>query len=92
MLDVSTTTTNGTRWRVMHIEHDIDNEADQGYIEQWRRMFSTFGDMPTKTREAVSVLRMHKDGEQVTGYGQRVSESTYWIDSTPEVMEEYDEV
>jgi len=27
----------------------------------------------------------------VSGYGQRVSERAYWLDSTPEVMEEYDD-
>ena len=85
MLDVSHLD-NG--WRVMYIA--IDREAEGTYIEQWRNMFPTFSSMPRKTKEAVAVLAMCANGEQVSSYGTRVSESTYWIDSTPERLEEYD--
>lgn len=94
MLDVSE---QDDRWRVFYIKattaqvtHEASLENPDTYIEQWRRQFRCFNDVPQKTREAVSYLAMCANGEKIKGIGQRVSEKTYWLDSTPDVLKEYD--
>ena len=84
MLDVGT---ENRGWRVVYIA--TDGKAPPEYVEHWRRRFRSFKAIPEKTALAVAVLRMHGAGVIVEGYGQKVSDDTYWVDSTPERVAEY---
>lgn len=84
MLDVSDC---GDHWRVFFIAPTVPEGRD--YEERWRRKFSDFGLLPEKTQLAVAVLKMCVNGEKLEGYGQRVSENTFWLDSTDELLKEY---
>jgi len=52
MLDVSQ---QDFHWRVIKIGQD-PARPPHNYIEQWRRQYSEFKDIPTKTQEAVAAL------------------------------------
>ena len=86
MLDVSD---KQDHWRVIHIAEGPVANAQPTYVEQWRKRYSTFGDIPKKTQTAVAVLAMGADTERIAGYGQKVSDTNYWVDDTPEILEEY---
>jgi hypothetical protein len=47
--------------------------------------------MPTRTKEAVAVLSMAKDAEQVPGVGTRVSANTFWLTDNDALLDEYKE-
>jgi len=93
MLDVH----NGKdHWRVIKIgegESDSDPLIYQTYhyVEQWRRKFAAFKDMPKLTQEAVAVLSMCEDKGSIQGIGQKVSSDTFWIDDKLELLAEYEE-
>lgn len=84
MLDVSDC---DSHWRVVSIE-----PAKTGnFVEQWRKRFGSFQELPEKTRFAVASLRMCEDQGRIQGVGQKVSEKTFWVDAAPEILEEYDD-
>lgn len=84
-------------WRVIKIGEGVEDDAETliyktyHYVEQWRRRFNTFKDMPPKTQEVVSVLSMCETGGSIKGTGQKVSHDTFWVDDKPEILEEYEE-
>ena len=96
----------GDYWRAMFIE-GRDAQKTVGRVVQsragpiydsevinneiWRRKYATFEGLPPKTQFAVSALMMCANTERIHGVGQKVSNTTFWIDSTPEVLAEYDE-
>jgi hypothetical protein len=77
-----------THWRVTHIDQGKDGG---NYLEQWRRQFATFGDMPKLTQTAVAVLTMQDDLGSVPGLGRRVSKEVYWLEDTKELLQEYED-
>ena len=94
MLDVSEQT--DLKWRVLRIgANDMITPPGMGvaipYIEQWRRIFPTFHQMPVKTKEAVACLRMCEPRGTILGIGQKVSEQTFWLDDNPDLLGEYDD-
>ena len=84
-------------WRVIKIGEGEHDTAPEGiyqtyhYVEQWRRRFATFKDIPAKTQEVVSVLSMCETGGSIKGTGQKVSPDTFWVDDKPEILAEYEE-
>ena len=87
MLDVSDMT---SHWRVLKIG-DAPLGETMNNVEQWRRKYRGFRDLPRKTQEAVAVLRMCDLGEHLTGVGCKVSDNTFWIDDQPELLAEYED-
>ena len=85
MLDVSDRT---DHWRVLKAGEDSAKLGN--YVEQWRRKFAKFSDLPRKTQEAVSELRMCSIQERID-VGVRVGESTFWLNDRPELLAEYEE-
>ena len=85
-----------SHWRVIKIGPDqaILN-ASQGkylsYIEQWRKLYPTFKDMPTKTQEAIAALSMCPEKGRIAGLGMRVSATTFWIDDDDALLKEYED-
>jgi len=61
------------------------------YVEQWRRRFAAFKELPKLTQEAVSLLSMCEHHGAIAGIGQKVSPDTFWVDDTPELLAEYEE-
>jgi hypothetical protein len=58
--------------------------------ETWRRKYGTFEGLPPKTQFAVSALTMCANTERIEGIGQKVSTTTFWLESTPEIIAEYE--
>lgn len=87
MLDVSD---RDSHWRVIRLRED-GVPATQSYFEHWRRQFGSFQSLPEKTRFAVASLRMCEPMERIAGVGQKVSEKTFWLDTTPAILKEYEE-
>lgn len=85
MLDVSQ---QDFHWRVLKIGQD-PARPPHNYIEQWRRQYAEFKDIPIKTQEAVAALSMCEDSGRIEGIGQRVSSSTFWLDDRVELLKEY---
>lgn len=85
-----------SHWRVIKIGADpVVSEASQGkflsYIEQWRKLYPTFKDMPIKTQEAVAALSMCPAQGRIAGLGMRVSATTFWIDDDDDLLKEYED-
>lgn len=91
-------------WRVLKLGVNVTSVAPDSYArsvaagfdvgctyEQWRRSYPNFHAMPTKTKEAVAVLKMNQDGEKTEGIGRRVSENTFWLEDNPVILAEYEE-
>jgi len=90
-------------WRVLKLGVNVTSVAPIAYarsfaaglegsnLEQWRRSYPNFHAMPTKTKEAVAVLKMNQDGEKTEGIGRRVSENTFWLEDNPVILAEYEE-
>lgn len=76
----------GTYWRVAYISESPP--ADQ-CIEEWRKMYPQFSDLPPRTQLAVAILRMAGDGEQVNSIGRRVSDKTFWLHDNKAMLAEY---
>lgn len=95
----------GDYWRAMYID-GRDAQKRVGKVRQvragpiydsevinsetWRRKYACFEGLPPKTQFAVSALMMCANTERIVGVGQKVSTNTFWIDSSPEVLAEYD--
>lgn len=97
MLDVSD---GGDHWRVAFINDNAKvpdtyppgapkGARDTSYVERWRRWYKTFSKMPLRTQEAVAALSMCEAAEGIAGVGLKVSAIAFYVDSTPEIMEEY---
>lgn len=65
---------------------------DQLYHEVWRLEYPDFMALPERTRVNVAALRMYAANEKVPGLGRRVSDTTFWLDDSPELLEEYGDV
>ena len=103
MLDIHDT---GDVWRVMRIAGGIIATVqdqyggskgvtvlrDSTYREIWRLDYPSFEALPERTRVNVACLRMCAPHEKIKGIGQRVSGNTYWLDESPEIIEEYGDV
>jgi len=93
MIDVSE---QDSHWRVLKIGLDPVSSLEfagryESYIEQWRRQYARFGDMPIKTQESVAALSMIHDGERIKDLGMRVSATTFWLDDNDELLKEYED-
>lgn len=91
----------GHAWRVMRVAGGLQAipwygtvlvSRDEEFAEIWRREYPSFMAMPERTRVSVAVLRMYPDNEKVPGIGRRISDNTFWLDDSPEIMEEYGDV
>jgi len=82
MLDVSEL---NDAWRVFYID-----DSGANIVERWRKRFPTFNTMPNKTKEAVACLSMCENQGRIKGVGQKVSERTFWLDSTEEILKGYE--
>jgi len=102
MLDIHDT---GDVWRVMRIAGGLRLVSydgggltgvtvlrDNTYREIWRLDYKDFESLPERTRVNVACLRMCAPHEKIKGIGQRVSGNTYWLDESPEIIEEYGDV
>jgi hypothetical protein len=104
MLDVHDT---GDGWRVMRIAGSMEAAPDAfirlgiqtatifrytGQKELWRKTYPSFEDLPEGTRYAVACLRTCAALGKIKGIGQRVSENTFWLRDSPELIEEYGDV
>ena len=64
-------------------------QYDWNYIEEWRRKYKTFQDLPSRTKEAVALLTLCDDNQAVKAVGRRVSRDTFWLDDNPALLAEY---
>lgn len=98
MLDVHDT---GSEWRVMRVAGNLECfdaggyvmvSRDEYYQEIWRLEYPDMMALPERTRVNVACLRMCRNGERIKGIGQKVTDNTYWLDESPELLEEYGDV
>ena len=95
MIDVSE---QDSHWRVMKLGATPQQASSKSvffhpanYVEQWRRQYAKFKDIPLATQVAVAALSMCKDREAINGIGMRVSARTFWLDDTEETLKEYED-
>lgn len=99
MLDVHDT---GSVWRVMRVAGRLEvlQESgsmlivtrDQNFQEIWRLEYPNYLALPERTRVNVACLRMCPPMGKIKGIGQKVSDNTFWLDDSPELLEEYGDV
>lgn len=63
---------------------------DWQYIEEWRKKYERFQDLPHLTQEAVAMLTLCDNNQAVACVGRRVSQDTFWLDDNPGLLAEYE--
>lgn len=78
----------GDHWLVYLLASTLPDESDYGI--RWMRKFSNFEALPEMTQFAVAVLQCWSTGtKSIEPLGMRVSETTFVLNVTAEIVEEY---